>query len=204
MDHNYSSDEYNKLNGFYTMLTHVYEIEKMSENEEPETFYIIKYNQDDNYYEIHPHYEFITCHNLVLSIPDNATGLLYDEHGKLVSGFEYKDKHFVSQKFVQNKKSQLFGVIENSIESNFEDYRLKRLISRYITLIETHGVTKEVKFIYGSTELAHLLWMLKHIYKKSSRSLLERYMFLGYIQGVLSSKNFISVRHERDVMHDLF
>jgi hypothetical protein len=28
-------------------------------------------------------------------------------------------------------------------------------------------------------------------------------MFLGYIQGVLRSKNKIDVRHERDIMHEL-
>lgn len=173
-------------------------------------FFTVFYNVEDDLFEVRPHYEFQDYSQVVELMKHKSTGNIYDEHGKLLASFqlhiknnEWNDEFNFEYERLNNKSSELFSGPESSISSNIKDYKLKRLISRYISIIENEGVTKPKKHEYGSSELEHLLWMLHNIYPKKSRSMLERYMFLGYIQGVLRSKNKIDVRHERDIMHEL-
>lgn len=164
--------------------------------------FLVSYNDKDKIYEVHPHYEHNDYSEVIKGMGNGSTGNVYDEHGKLISAFKVNNDK-IDYEIINTKNSDIFTQIEHSISSNIKDYKLKRLISRYISIIECHGVTVAKKNEYGSTELEHLLWMLKDIYNKGKRTLLERYMFLGYIQGVLHCKNLIDVRHERDIMHEL-
>lgn len=173
-------------------------------------YFKVAYNVLDGLFEIRPHYEFEDYSDAVNMMGDNSTGNIYDEHGKLVAAFklnvitgEWRYDYKFEYEVLNEKNSEFFNEVESSVKSNIKDYKLKRLILRYISIIECYGVTEAKKNEYGSTELAHLLWMLKEIYPKAKRTLLERYMFLGYIQGVLRAKNIIDVRHERDIMHEL-
>lgn len=205
--------KFNKFQNFLGLILEKFEYNSIYNpiaKFDKDDYFILCYNSFDGIFELRPHYEFSDYSQVVEMIKHGSTGNVYDEHGKLIAAFqlevhdrEYHTEYTFNYEKLDIKTSELFSGPENSMGANIKDYKLKRLISRYISIIENEGVTVAKKHEYGSSELEHLLWMLHNIYTKKSRSMLERYMFLGYIQGVLRSKNKIDVRHERDIMHEL-
>lgn len=184
--------------------------EPMARFEENDHFLMI-FNATDGHFEIRPHYEFSDYSQTVELMQNDSTCNVYDEHGKLIAVMqliikdgEWREEIKIEYTEYDRKSENILALPNlNARDENIKDYILKRLILRYIAIIENEGVIKPVKNQYGSDKLEHLLWMLKDIYKKQPRNLLERYIFLGYIQGVLRCKNLIDVRHERDTMSQL-
>lgn len=173
----------------------------------------IEYNTCDMLLEIHPHFEMniYDLYERIEHINHNDYGKIFDEHGKLICSFRYEQNEeefhtnhiFDHRLFDRNADNSLFVKRNLNLGKVIEDYKLKQLISRYQSIIKAHRPNIEaVKHPYGSSDLSHLLWMLEDIYTMR-RSISERYMFLGYIQGMLYNLNYIDIKHERDVMNDL-
>ncbi len=173
----------------------------------------IDFNTCDMLYEIHPHFELNTdkLFASIEHINHGDYGKVFDEHGKLICSFRYAQNEeefhtnhiFDHRLFDRNADNSLFVKRNLNLGKIIEDYKLKQLISRYQSIIKAHRPNIEAfKHPYGSSDLSHLLWMLEDIYTMR-RSISERYMFLGYIQGMLYNLNYIDIKHERDVMNDL-
>lgn len=173
----------------------------------------IEFNTCDMLFEIHPHFEMniYDLYERIEHINHNDYGKVFDEHGKLICSFRYEQNeeefhtnHIFDHRLFDRKADNSLFVKRNlNLGKVIEDYKLKQLISRYQSIIKAHRPNIEAfKHPYGSSDLSHLLWMLEDIYTMR-RSISERYMFLGYIQGMLYNLNYIDIKHERDVMNDL-
>lgn len=159
----------------------------------------------DDMYIIEPHYEYSDTIE-IFKTDKNFRGMLLDEHGKLILSFIYThfNTTFKYRKFqTEKEKKAKFFESNSKYDTGYiiEDYKLKKLISRMIHIIEAYNV-KPKKHERGSTELEHLLWMLHAIYSQD-KFLTKRYNWLGFIQGVLVCKNIIDINHERDIMREI-
>lgn len=74
---------------------------------------------------------------------------------------------------------------------------------RYIDVLEALGFYKEETPHYP-TACGHLLWMLYQIRYGAVGSDTKSHRWLGYVQGVLTAKGFISVEVEREETRDIF
>lgn len=173
----------------------------------------IEFNTCDMLFEIHPHFELNEddLYERIEHINHGDYGKVFDEHGKLICSFRYVQNEeefhtnhiFDHRLFDRKADNSLFFKRNLNLGKVIEDYKLKQLIERYISIIKAHRPNVVAyKHPYGSSDLSHLLWMLEDIHEMR-RSISERYMFLGYIQGMLYNLNYIDIKHERDVMNDL-
>lgn len=163
------------------------------------------YLVDDDMYVIEPYYDGNDTLE-VFNEDVNFRGMILDEHGKLIISFSYqKDKNDFTYCIyeLEKSKTKIFETQDKyDIRYIIEDYKLKKLVSRLISTVEAYGI-KPKKHDRGSTELEHVLWMLYEIYTQK-KPLSKRYNWLGFIQGVLVLKNIIDIKHERDIMSQIF
>lgn len=175
-------------------------------------FFRASYSKDDCMYTIEPSVDK-NCElfeNFISS--DSALrAVVLDEHGKLKFTYvqEKTSSEFFSTVYDYKIYDQLASktkMLECSDRSTpfylIEDYKLKKLIDRLISTLEFYGA-KSVKYERGSLHNDHLMWMLKEIYTQR-KPITKRYNWLGFVQCALVSKNIIDIKHERDIMNQIF
>lgn len=146
---------------------------------------------------------------IINNIDKNYRIIILDEHGKLkisytqepsgdfFSVYDYKVYDHIADKTKMlecGSKDEPFYLIE--------DYKLKKLIDRLTATLRMYGAVP-IKEERGSLHNNHLLWMLEEIYSQR-KPLTKRYNWLGFVQCALVSKNIIDIKHERDIMHEIF
>lgn len=71
---------------------------------------------------------------------------------------------------------------------------LIKIIDRYFGVLNTPAVcTPDTP-----TEDSHLVWMLKEILFNPLQSTTKKHRWLGYVQGVMVMKGYLTVQEERD------
>lgn len=144
----------------------------------------------------------------LLKTSDTKYATVLDEHGKLLYVASFSKGIFNTKVDYMPYKSSQTKMLQNDLnhtqlEYHIEDYKLKKIIARLENIIvNEHDVTPQ-KVERGSTDPAHLLWMLQQI-KSQHKTIAKRANWLGLIQGVLASKNLIDMKHERDIMNAIF
>ena len=79
------------------------------------------------------------------------------------------------------------------------------IITRYINILNTEIYLKNPDLICVSEPLEgdetndiHLLWMLHELTNNTEQSETKKHRWLGYIQGVMTVKSYITVLEERE------
>lgn len=92
------------------------------------------------------------------------------------------------------------------IDESFNRSNITRVVSfyddlrtRYINLLDVEPICNPEK----PTEPSHLVWMLMEL-TSSTMTETKKHRWLGYIQGVMTSKGLITVQAERDLTRDIF
>ena len=83
------------------------------------------------------------------------------------------------------------------------------ILDRYRNLIKNNikdtnlVISVEPQFNDELNDL-HLLWMLNEIETNKEQTVTKKHRWLGYVQGILISKNYTTVADERNATRDLF
>lgn len=87
---------------------------------------------------------------------------------------------------------------------------MKEIVKRYKQILKQEvsaaypGVIIKIKPMPGEeTHDIHLLWMLSEIKENRHQTLTKKHRWLGYIQGVMTSKGYITVTEERELTRDI-
>lgn len=171
------------------------------------------YIKDDDQYIIEPtEDESNDTFKRILDTDSGFRAIVLDEHGKLkltyVQTYDSGSEFFpTTYEFaIYDKLANKTKMLECSQKDNpyyaIEDYKLKKIIDRLISTLKMYGA-EPVKEERGSLNNNHLLWMLEEIYTQR-KPLTKRYNWLGFVQCALVSKNIIDIKHERDIMYEIF
>lgn len=128
---------------------------------------------------------------------------------------KYKDEHLrmfgMSEENIQYakdlEKSQPLECFIDDIQI-IEMGKLLSVILRY-QMILFDKIEDDENFRYAPDEVdqtsdRHLLWMLYQIKFNDDQSLTKKHRWLGFIQGVMIMKGYITVSDERDQTRDIF
>lgn len=84
------------------------------------------------------------------------------------------------------------------------------IINRYIEILnlELHNsgfyAVLEIKPLEGDeTNDIHLLWMLHELLLNKEQSITKKHRWLGYVQGVMIAKKYITVLQERELTRNI-
>lgn len=91
--------------------------------------------------------------------------------------------------------------------SVIEEFKLQceNIINRYITILnlevyKTESPSLVIRPLEGDeTNDVHLLWMLRELLLNQEQSITKKHRWLGYVQGVMIAKNYITVLQEREL-----
>jgi hypothetical protein len=78
----------------------------------------------------------------------------------------------------------------------------ENLIERYIFVLQCND--KYVDLGVDKTSDKHLVWMLNEIKNNITQSETKKHRWLGYVQGIMVAKGYLSVDSERDLTRNVF
>ena len=78
----------------------------------------------------------------------------------------------------------------------------ENLIERYIFVLQCND--KYVDLGVDKTSDKHLVWMLNEIKNSTTQSETKKHRWLGYVQGIMVAKGYLSVDSERDLTRNVF
>lgn len=80
---------------------------------------------------------------------------------------------------------------------------MNEIIARYLFILSQQFSDKEIivaEPMYGNeTNDIHLIWMLRQIRYNEEQSLTKKHRWLGFVQGVMTCKGYLTVLEERDL-----
>ena len=91
-----------------------------------------------------------------------------------------------------------------SIDKTIPIELLNRYRYKCIQLLPPNAILEIKQEVGNETSPQHLIWMLQQIQSDDSMSSTKRHRWLGYIQGILVSKQSFSVQDEREYTRDIF
>lgn len=87
---------------------------------------------------------------------------------------------------------------------------MKEILKRYKHILKQEisaaypGMIITIRPMPGEeTHDVHLLWMVSEIKENRHQTLTKKHRWLGYIQGVMTSKGYITVTEERELTRDI-
>lgn len=87
---------------------------------------------------------------------------------------------------------------------------MKEILKRYKQILKQEisaaypGIILAIKPMPGQeTHDVHLLWMIREIKENRHQTLTKKHRWLGYIQGIMTSKGYITVTEERSLTRDI-
>ncbi len=83
---------------------------------------------------------------------------------------------------------------------------MESIVCRYIEILHTQSIVadKVQTDVSNETSDTHLLWMLHEIALNPLQSETKKHRWLGYVQGVMVCKGYITVQEERELTRPIF
>lgn len=81
--------------------------------------------------------------------------------------------------------------------------RYKQILKQEIAASGSHAIQLIEAMPGQETHDVHLLWMIREIKENKHQTLTKKHRWLGYIQGVMTSKGYITVAEERELTRDI-
>ena len=82
--------------------------------------------------------------------------------------------------------------------------RYKQILKQEISSSGLHSILPIEPMPGHETHDIHLLWMLREIKENKHQTLTKKHRWLGYVQGIMVAKGYLSVDSERDLTRNVF